>query len=281
MTSERNPRDTVVGTVGDDLSIEREGERYAIIRFQLTTFGTPVEIDVEYSWRPVQTETPEIKAGMVVRVRGWLEGDEMMMESWEIAEERKVSVLVCGGRKFSGWPAMQQTLDRIRPDVIIHGAAAGADSMAGRYARENDIECREFPAEWERYGRSAGYRRNQQMLDEGKTRPGGGIPRRAGHPEHGEDQPAAGLRGQHHRPPRKSQARRSRGKGIETTSPNTPDLTAGHEGETTMPDYDSEEIIHLHLGHAKQHDRRAEASPGRARNIRPQPRRARAGRGIQ
>ena len=63
---------------------------------------------------------------------------------------------------------MSEALDRIRPDVIIHGAAAGADAMAGRYARENDIECREFPAEWERYGRSAGYKRNQQMLDEGK-----------------------------------------------------------------------------------------------------------------
>ena len=170
MTSERNPRDTVVGTVGDDLNIEREGERYAIIRFQITTFGTPVEIAVEYSWRPVQTENPEIKIGMVVRIRGWLDSgrNEMEMESWEPAEDRNVSALVCGGRNFHGWTAMSEALDRIRPDVIIHGAAAGADAMAGRYARENDIECREFPAEWERHGRSAGYRRNQQMLDEGK-----------------------------------------------------------------------------------------------------------------
>ena len=148
MTLKRNPRDTVVGTVGDDLNIEREGEQFAIMNFQITTFGTPVEIDVEYTWRPVQTENPEIKAGMVVRVRGWLDGDEMMMESWEPAEGRRVSVLVCGGRKFNGWTAMQQTLDRISPNVIIHGAAAGADAMAGRYARENGIECRDFPAEW-------------------------------------------------------------------------------------------------------------------------------------
>ena len=170
MTLQRNPRDTVVGTVGDDLNIEREGEQFAIIRFQITTFGTPVEIDVEYSWRPVQTENPEIKIGMVVRIRGWLDSgrNEMEMESWEPAEGRKVSALVCGGRNFKGWTAMQQTLDRIRPDVIIHGAAAGADAMAGRYARENGIECRDFPAEWKRHGRSAGYRRNQQMLDEGK-----------------------------------------------------------------------------------------------------------------
>ena len=61
---------------------------------------------------------------------------------------------------------MQRALDRISPDIIIHGAdQAGADSMAGRYESVN--QSRNFPAEWRKYGRSAGYRRNQQMLDEG------------------------------------------------------------------------------------------------------------------
>ena len=62
MTSERNPRDTVVGTVADGIDIDREGESYAIIRFQITTFGTPAEISVEYSWHPVQMENPENKS---------------------------------------------------------------------------------------------------------------------------------------------------------------------------------------------------------------------------
>ena len=170
MTLQRNPRDTVVGTVGDELNIEREGEQFAIMSFQVTTFGTPVEINVEYTWCPEQTETPEIKTSMVVRIGGWLDddGNRMEMEWWENAEDRRVSVLVCGGRKFGGWTAVQRVLDRISPDIIIHGAARGADSMAGRYARENNIPCRDFPAEWQRYGRSAGHRRNQQMLDEGK-----------------------------------------------------------------------------------------------------------------
>ena len=169
MTLQKNPRDIVVGTVGD-LNIEREGEQFAIMGFQITTFGTPLAINVEYTWYPEQTEAPDIKSGMVVRIGGWLndDGSGMEMEWWEKVEDREVSVLVCGGRKFGGWPAVQQVLDRISPDTIIHGAASGADSMAGRYARENNIPCREFPAEWRRYGRSAGHRRNQQMLDEGK-----------------------------------------------------------------------------------------------------------------
>ena len=170
MTLHKNPRDTVVGTVGDHLNIEREGEQFAIMRFQITTFGDPMEIDVEYTWHPQETENPEIKTGMVVRIGGWLDDDGswMEMECWEIEEDREVSVLVCGGRKFNGWTAMQRALDRISPDIIIHGAAGGTDSMAGKYAQENNIPCRDFPAEWRRYGRSAGYRRNQQMLDEGK-----------------------------------------------------------------------------------------------------------------
>ena len=188
MTLHKNPRDTVVGTVGDYVNIEREGEQYqhldqfAIMNFEITTFGDPVVIEVEYTWSRDRTEDPEINPGMVVRIRGWLAelgpelgpelGDDdrnrMLMESWEVAEDCEVSVLVCGGRKFNEWPAMQRALDRISPDIIIHGAAGGADSMAGRYARENNIPCRDFPAEWRRYGKSAGYRRNQQMLDEGK-----------------------------------------------------------------------------------------------------------------
>ncbi len=170
MTLQKNPRDIVVGTVGDYLNIEREGEQFAIMNFRITTFGNPLDINVEYTWYPEQTETPEIKTGTVVRIGGWLDddGSGMEMEWWENAEGREVSVLACGGRKFGGWTAVQRVLDRISPDTIIHGAASGADSMAGRYARENDIPCREFPAEWRRYGRSAGYRRNQHLLDEGK-----------------------------------------------------------------------------------------------------------------
>ena len=75
MTLHKNPRDTAVGTVGDYVNIEREGEQFATMNFQITTFGDPVEIDVEYTWHPQETENPEIKAGMVVRIRGWMDDD--------------------------------------------------------------------------------------------------------------------------------------------------------------------------------------------------------------
>lgn len=77
-----------------------------------------------------------------------------------------MKVLVCGGRDFKDWGAMRAILDNLRGvEEIIHGDARGADELAGRWALFRDVPCREFPAKWERHGRSAGYRRNVEMAD--------------------------------------------------------------------------------------------------------------------
>lgn len=47
---------------------------------------------------------------------------------------------------------------------IISGASRGIDQMAIIHANENGIPCRVFPANWERNGKSAGYRRNDEMV---------------------------------------------------------------------------------------------------------------------
>jgi hypothetical protein len=53
-------------------------------------------------------------------------------------------------------------------DVIIHGAAPGADTLAGQWAADKGIPVEAFPADWEKHGRAAGPIRNKQMLDDGK-----------------------------------------------------------------------------------------------------------------
>lgn len=97
----------------------------------------------------------------------------------------KPRILVCGGRNFNDRNLLITTLDNIcdergwileptpdgnyLPDVfIIAGKARGADTMAVDWAVVNWCEFKEFPAEWDKYGKSAGYIRNKQMLDEGK-----------------------------------------------------------------------------------------------------------------
>lgn len=50
---------------------------------------------------------------------------------------------------------------------VVSGGARGADSLAALWARKNGVPFREFPADWDRFGKSAGFRRNREMLDDG------------------------------------------------------------------------------------------------------------------
>lgn len=78
-------------------------------------------------------------------------------------------VLVTGGRHFNEFDLLKTTLDSVHSrnpiSVLIHGAASGADTLAGKWASENGIEVTSCPADWKKYGRSAGPIRNREMLE--------------------------------------------------------------------------------------------------------------------
>lgn len=46
---------------------------------------------------------------------------------------------------------------------LVSGTARGADSYGERWATEKGIPIQQFPADWKRYGRGAGPRRNKVM----------------------------------------------------------------------------------------------------------------------
>lgn len=86
-------------------------------------------------------------------------------------------ILVCGGRDFNDWDFLNQTLHHVVYDgghtnyskiTIISGGARGADSLAIKWAKFFGCKLKEFPADWHKYGKSAGAIRNQQMIDEDK-----------------------------------------------------------------------------------------------------------------
>lgn len=86
-----------------------------------------------------------------------------------------MNVLVCGPRDCKSTARIGAHLAALflidKPDVLIHGAATGIDLLADEWAKKCGIPRRPFPvtkAEWNKFGRAAGPRRNQQMLDEGK-----------------------------------------------------------------------------------------------------------------
>ncbi len=83
-----------------------------------------------------------------------------------------MKLLVCGGRDYRDERDLFRVLDAIRLEhpvsMVIQGGARGADQLARTWAERRLIPFAEYPADWNRHGKAAGPRRNQQMLDDGR-----------------------------------------------------------------------------------------------------------------
>lgn len=87
-----------------------------------------------------------------------------MGESPEKQEQLKI--LVCGGRDYNDKEFLFYALDRINPDIVVHGGAKGADSLAGEWCKTRNKEERVYHAKWNLHGKAAGPLRNREMLKE-------------------------------------------------------------------------------------------------------------------
>lgn len=88
-----------------------------------------------------------------------------------------IRVIIAGTRTFSDYNTLCSVVDSIlkmrvyakgytSSDVeIVCGMAKGADKLGERYAKANNIKVAYFPAEWEKYGKAAGYHRNKEMAE--------------------------------------------------------------------------------------------------------------------
>lgn len=83
-----------------------------------------------------------------------------------------LKVIIAGSRTFMDYEQLASRCDHFlsrevnkRPIEIVSGTARGADRLGEKYARERGYTITQFPADWNRYGRSAGYKRNVQMAD--------------------------------------------------------------------------------------------------------------------
>lgn len=77
-------------------------------------------------------------------------------------------IIVCGSR---GWHDRERVADRLFDlpvsSIIVHGAARGADRIAEQEGQKLGLLVEAHPADWEKYGKSAGYRRNELMASLG------------------------------------------------------------------------------------------------------------------
>jgi hypothetical protein len=80
-------------------------------------------------------------------------------------------VLVTGSRTWSDGALITRVIDDIRYEigmfVLVHGAATGVDTIASRWQTAWGRPSEAHPADWDRYGKRAGYVRNAEMVDAG------------------------------------------------------------------------------------------------------------------
>lgn len=80
-----------------------------------------------------------------------------------------MKTIIAGSRNVKFFPpwkwVVENLLSGIVPSEIISGGAKGADAMGEKWARANAIPLKIFPAEWDKHGKSAGYKRNVQMAE--------------------------------------------------------------------------------------------------------------------
>lgn len=84
-------------------------------------------------------------------------GDNWLGRILMYVRDRPPVILVCGGREYSDASKMDEILSQIpRPFVVRHGAARGADTLAGLWAAHAGIPVEPYPAPWRLYEAKAG-----------------------------------------------------------------------------------------------------------------------------
>lgn len=80
-------------------------------------------------------------------------------------------IVIAGSRGFDDYTHLCEYMEAfeevygIVPEEteFVCGEARGADTLGKKWAQERGYEVVSFPADWDTYGKSAGYKRNEQM----------------------------------------------------------------------------------------------------------------------
>lgn len=81
-------------------------------------------------------------------------------------------VIIAGSRGFSNYKLLKEKCNKYLCEkrkecniIIISGGARGADTLGEKYAQDEGFSLEKFPANWNKFGKSAGFRRNEQMAE--------------------------------------------------------------------------------------------------------------------
>lgn len=79
-----------------------------------------------------------------------------------------MKTIIAGSRSFSDYELLRSVCDEYEIGEVVSGTAKGADLLGEKYAKEQDIPIKQFPADWNRYGKRAGFLRNVEMAEYGE-----------------------------------------------------------------------------------------------------------------
>ena len=87
-------------------------------------------------------------------------------------KKENFKVIIAGSRGFSNYKLLKETCDKYLREkkkthnvIVVSGHARGADTLGEKYASDEDLDLEIYPADWKKYGKSAGFMRNEQMAD--------------------------------------------------------------------------------------------------------------------
>lgn len=76
-------------------------------------------------------------------------------------------IAIVGSRNYPDAKRVFEFVHELPPDtVVVSGGAGGVDTWAILQAKRDGLATKVYPADWGKYGMSAGFRRNQTIVDD-------------------------------------------------------------------------------------------------------------------
>lgn len=82
------------------------------------------------------------------------------------------NVIIAGSRGFSNYKLLREQCNKFLREkrktsniIVVSGHARGADTLGEKYAQDEGFTLEIYPAQWKKFGKRAGYRRNEQMAE--------------------------------------------------------------------------------------------------------------------
>lgn len=107
-----------------------------------------------------------------VRVVGLRTAVDTQSQEIHMFKGTEFKLIVAGGRDFNDYEQLSAALHELANGIykdhavsIVSGTARGADALGSEFAKINNVKLYEFPADWDTYGKRAGFLRNECMAN--------------------------------------------------------------------------------------------------------------------